>query len=231
MPYNESETITIPALSLKEAYICLWFYHQGSIPNNRDRCGSWRECAAAMGARHPHPFAPYDDMTKLRDTATPAILRFPAGQAGGDRHHLPMACFRDPEILFEAINDAERRNNQAVRDTNEHNRRVMAERAAGKSINETQPLKRVPWPGVEVELTPAPAANDASRAAPGNPAATTVNIGDIVTRPDGVLCEVVKDRCGKAALKPLESTDAAPKKPGKDDRAVPPRATQGHDPA
>lgn len=187
--YDESAPLTIPdSLTLEQAYCLEWYFQRGK--DTPDHMCSFRELCAAMEQRRPHGFAAFNAASALIESYEPALLRFPDGKQGLNRHRLPLQVFAHPEILYRAINAAERRHNETIRAVTKHNQAVQAERDAGKTVGETQTLKRLPWPGVEVPLTEMPQGLKPTPVPQAAAPVERIRIGDIVPQPDGTFARL-----------------------------------------
>lgn len=196
MAYDENAPLSIPLLkTLQDAYVLLWHFRHGK--DTADHYCDWREMALDLGrktADNPHPFTAFDAATKLRDVYEPNMLRFPDKQPNANRHRLPLQCFARPEVLFEAINEAERRHNQALLDIPIRNKALLERRQNGDKAAHQSLLEPLPWPMVPVELTKMP--DDATPVGVGALQAArpvTYREGDVITNQDGTMVELIRD--------------------------------------
>lgn len=201
MAYDETAPLTINNLSLQEAYVLDYWWRRGL--NTNDHKVGVREAVAAMETREPHPFAPISTIDNLagisvKNAREPAMLRFRDGQSGENRYYLPMRCYTPDGMrhLYQAINEAEERHNREIDEVAKHNAAVQKRRDSGMEMNKTGDLKRPPWPGEKVELTPMPDADV------GGPLAGAGSSGGIATLREGD-CVPVKGKDGSTTLMEL----------------------------
>jgi len=187
--FDPSPTISYPALSWEQAMVLLYHFEQGK--DTADRMVRWQPMVSAMYDRHG--FVAYDAASSLRSMESPLLL-FEPNKPHSETHRLPEACFRDQAAFFRAINEAEHAHNAMV-----------AEKKAKHADDEQKGKKLDPFALKTVPITPMvlqavkPTGHDYAAAQ----APATLRIGDVISGPGGVPCEIVADKDGRPAMRPL----------------------------
>lgn len=105
MSISETQVFTIPDLTLSQARVLDYHYHEGRM--KRDRMVNFKTMVETLEARHNCGF--WADATKLRDKFDPPMLLYEDGKPLLNAHRIHETFFRDPKPLYEAINAAERK--------------------------------------------------------------------------------------------------------------------------
>lgn len=189
---QDAEVITIPQLSVQQAQALCWYYKQ-----TYDRPDRYVGHALAItGIFDTYGFSAFEAIDQLIQNPHTPMLLFPVDPNTGEgkpmtnRHRIPEVCFRNPAMLFEAINAAEREHNRKI-ETN--SKLSPADPKSGYS-HLTASLK-------PVVLSVMPEDAEGSYAPPAT-AAAPITIGSFVPQPDGTLAQLL-DRDGVPTLVPV----------------------------
>lgn len=194
MSWYDVSSLAYPTqLTWQDAMVLLYYYEQGR--KSRTRMVPYREMVGNIHARYG--FQAFHSADKLASAVSPILLRSDPEKPGSDQYRLPEICFRDPGPLFDCINAAERRHNEAV----ENEQKAIAEARANpktKAMPEAilSPVPITPKPGIG-ESIGVPLAGETAPSFGGQ-----IAIGSIVQTERGPATVVVGPD-GAPALRPL----------------------------
>lgn len=192
--YDDTLPQTIPdTLTWEQAMVLLYHFREGKKTNTH-----WvRWANAERDIRSQFGFSFYEAADKLIESFDPPLLLYEADKREKNQHRLPRYFFRNPKPLFDAINAAENRHNAAVD-------KYEAASAADRKLMRN--------PGKRVPITPHEAGRAFSSTAPTAPApaAPTLNVGDLISTPQGPARVVMGDNGPEVELLPVKGAKTAP---------------------
>lgn len=232
MSTQDAEVVSVTTLTLQEAYVLLYYWEKSK--DKKDKFLPFPEVVQGIFEDRrfrgifgtPDGFSCYDAHDKLVNNVHNPLLFFPVingeGKPHANRHRLPEAFFRDPSILFGAINRAEEEWNRQIEENAKRQAdpdpKVRANFSALIAIYKQVPLTKMP-----MDDSPAVFGSEGG----GSPAQLVV--GSLVALPGGGAgrVEMVQGELQIVPLKIAGMAPAAAAKPKNGAKKVtnPPKAT------